>query len=169
VATFVEGTAKVYDYVDENPVFSFYPVDLVNDPRVIARNDNQVSINQALEVDLLGQICAESIGTRQYSGIGGQLDFIRGAAASRNGRPIIVLPSTAKGGTVSRISCQLKPGTPVSDTRNDVHYIVTEYGIADLFCKTNTERAQALISIAHPDFRAELRKQCQHIYGLSID
>lgn len=168
VATFVEGTAKVYDYVDENPVFSFYPVDLVNDPRVIARNDNQVSINQALEVDLLGQICAESIGTRQYSGIGGQLDFIRGAAASRNGRPIIVLPSTAKGGTISRISCQLKPGTPVSDTRNDVHYIVTEYGIADLFCKTNTERAQALISIAHPDFRAELKRQCQSIYGLNI-
>jgi Acetyl-CoA hydrolase len=168
VVTFVEGTAKVYKYVDENPLFSFQTVDFVNNPSVISRNDNQVSINQALEVDLLGQICAESVGIRQYSGIGGQLDFIRGSAASRNGRPIIVLPSTAKGGTISRISCLLQTGTPISDTRNDVHYVVTEYGIANLYCKTNKERAQALINIAHPNFRAELRRQYQKTFGISL-
>ncbi len=168
VVTFVEGTAKVYDYVNENPIFSFQPVDFVNDPRVISRNDNQVSINQALEVDLLGQVCAESVGIKQYSGIGGQLDFIRGSAASRNGRPIIVLPSTAKGGTISRISCQFKKGTPISDTRYDVHYVVTEYGIANLYCKTNKERARALIEIAHPNFRSELKKQYRETFGIIL-
>ncbi|HWQ73736.1 MAG TPA: acetyl-CoA hydrolase/transferase C-terminal domain-containing protein [Syntrophomonas sp.] len=168
VATFVEGTQKVYEYVHENPIFNFMLVDFVNDPCVIARNDNQVSINQALEIDLLGQICAEAVGTRQYSGIGGQLDFLRGTAEARNGRPIIVIPSTAKNGTISRISCQLKPGTPVSDTRNDVHYVVTEYGVANLYCKTNNERARALIGIAHPDFRVELKRQFELAYDVIL-
>lgn len=168
VATFVEGTEKVYNYVHENPLFNFQTVDFVNNPAVICRNDNQVSINQALEIDLLGQVCAEAIGGTQYSGIGGQLDFIRGSAAAKNGRALIVLPSTAKNGTISRISCQLRVGTPISDTRNDVHYVVTEYGVANLYCKTNTERARALINIAHPDFRSELKQQYRMIYGVAI-
>lgn len=168
VATFVEGTKKCYEYVHENPRFLFYPVDIVNDPYVIARNDNQVAINGALEVDLLGQVVAESIGTRQFSGIGGQLDFMRGARASRGGRPIIALPSTAKNGTISRISVQLAPGTPVTTGRNDVHYVVTEYGIADLYCKTNRERARALINIAHPDFRAELKREYERVFNTTL-
>lgn len=168
VATFVEGTKKVYEYVHENPAFLFFPVDFVNNPSVIAQVDNLVAINQALEIDLFGQVCAEAIGTKQYSGIGGQLDFIRGAAAAKNGRPVIVLPSTAKGGTISRISCQLKQGTPVSDTRNDVHYVVTEYGVANLFCKSNKERARALIEIAHPKFRDELKEQYKFTYGITL-
>ncbi|NLB53520.1 MAG: acetyl-CoA hydrolase/transferase family protein [Syntrophomonadaceae bacterium] len=165
VATFCEGTKKIYDFVHENPVFQFMPVDYVNDPRTIAQNDNMVAINQAMEIDLLGQVASESIATKQYSGIGGQLDFIRGSAMAHNGRPVIVLPSTAKNGTISRIKCQMNPGTPLSDTRNDVHYVVTEYGVANLFCKTNTERARELIEIAHPDFRSELIRQYKDIYG----
>lgn len=168
VATFVEGTKKVYDYVHENPIFQFFPVDYVNNPCIIAQNDNMVSINQALEIDLLGQVASESIGTKQYSGIGGQLDFIRGAAMARNGRPILVLPSTARSGTISRISCNMKPGTPLSDTRNDVHYVVTEYGIANLFAKTNEQRAKELINIAHPDFRAKLRQEYKELFGRSV-
>lgn len=168
VATFVEGTKKVYDFVHENPLFQFMPVDYVNNPCVIAQNDNMVAINQALEVDLLGQVVAESVGIKQYSGIGGQLDFIRGSSMARNGRPIIVLPSTAKNGTISRISCVIKPGTPISDTRNDVHYVVTEYGIANLFAKTNEERARALINIAHPDFREELKAQYKEVFGRTL-
>ena len=144
------------------------PVDYVNNPCVIAQNDNMVAINQALEVDLLGQVVSESVGIKQYSGIGGQLDFIRGSSMARNGRPIIVLPSTAKNGTISRISCVIKPGTPISDTRNDVHYVVTEYGIANLFAKTNEERARALINIAHPDFREELKAQYKEVFGRTL-
>jgi 4-hydroxybutyrate CoA-transferase len=168
VATFVYGTRKMYDYVDNNPIFLLYPVDYVNNPFNISRNDNMVAINSALEVDLLGQVAAESLGPKQFSGIGGQLDFIRGAAASKNGRPIITLQSTAQKGKVSRISCKLQPGTPVTTTRNDVHYVVTEYGIADLYCKTNPERAAALISIAHPDFHDQLREEYKDLYGISL-
>jgi 4-hydroxybutyrate CoA-transferase len=168
VATFVYGSRQVYDYVDNNPFFLLYPVDYVNDPFIISRNDNMVAINSTLEVDLLGQVAAESIGPKQFSGIGGQLDFIRGAAASKNGRPIITLQSTAQKGKLSRISCGLKPGTPVTTTRNDVHYVVTEWGIADLYCKTNEERATALISIAHPDFREQLREEYKHLYGVIL-
>lgn len=168
VATFVYGTRKMYDYVNNNPFFMMLPVDYVNDPFVISRNDNMVAINAALEVDLLGQVAAESIGAKQFSGIGGQLDFIRGAAAAKNGRPIITLQSTAQNGTVSRISTQLKPGTPITTTRNDVHYVITEHGIADLYCKTNKERAEALIRIAHPDFRDQLREEYRQLYGLQL-
>ncbi|SDF02568.1 acetyl-CoA hydrolase/transferase family protein [Sporolituus thermophilus] len=168
VATFVYGTRKIYDYVDNNPFFLLYPVDYVNNPFVISQNDNMVAINSALEIDLLGQVAAESIGPKQFSGIGGQLDFIRGAAASKNGRSIIALQSTAQNGKISRISCQLKAGTPVTTTRNDVHYVVTEYGVADLFCKTNEERAAALISIAHPNFRDQLREEYKSLFGVSL-
>ncbi len=168
VATFVYGTRKMYDYVDNNPFFTLYPVDYVNNPFVISRNDNMVSINSALEVDLLGQVAAESLGPKQFSGIGGQLDFVRGAAAARNGRAIITVQSTAQKDTVSRISCQLKPGTPVTTTRYDVRYVVTEYGIADLYCKTNEERAAALISIAHPKFRDQLRYEYKLLYGVAL-
>jgi 4-hydroxybutyrate CoA-transferase len=168
VATFVYGTRKVYDYVENNPVFALYPVDYVNNPFVISKNDNMVAINSALEIDLLGQVAAESIGPKQFSGIGGQLDFIRGATASKNGRPIITLQSTAAKGKVSRITCQLKAGTPVTTTRNDVRYVVTEFGIADLACKTNEERAAALIAIAHPDFREQLREEYKQLYGATL-
>ncbi len=168
VVTFAQGTKKVYEYINLNPMFQFMPVDYVNDPCVIAKNDNMVAINGAIEVDLGGQVCAEAIGTKQYSGIGGQLDFIRGAAASKNGRPVIVLPSTAKNGTISRISCQFSKGTPITTTRNDIHWVVTEYGAVNLFCKSELERATALISIAHPDFRSELKRQYHEVYGRVI-
>lgn len=163
VSTFIYGK-EIYDYVDNNPFFEVYPVDYVNDPFVISKNDNMVSVNSALEVDLLGQINAEAIGKKQFSGIGGQLDFIRGASAAKNGRAIIAIQSTAKKGTLSRISCQLKLGTPVTTTRTDVRYIVTEYGIADLYCKTDEERAESLIAIAHPDFRDQLQQQFKEWY-----
>ena len=165
VVTFAQGSKKVYEYIDQNPMFQFHPVDYVNNPCIIAQHDNMVAINSALEIDLSGQVCAEALGTKQYSGIGGQLDFIRGAAAAKNGRPVIVLQSSAKNATVSRISCQLKPGTPVTTTRNDVHWVVTEYGAVNLFCKSEQERAEALISIAHPNFRDELKRQYREIYG----
>ncbi|MCB8816695.1 acetyl-CoA hydrolase/transferase family protein [Desulfosporosinus shakirovi] len=165
ILTFAQGSKKVYEYINLNPMFQFHPVDYVNNPCVIAQNDNMVAINSALEIDLSGQVCAEALGSKQYSGIGGQLDFIRGAAASKNGRPIIVLQSTAKNATISRISCQLKPGTPITTTRNDVRWVVTEYGAVNLFCKSERERAAALISIAHPNFRDELKGQYAEIYG----
>ncbi len=165
VATFVYGTKKMYEYVDNNPFFTLYPVDYVNNPFVISQNDNMISINAALEVDLLGQVAAESLGPKQFSGIGGQLDFVRGASAAKNGRAIITVQSTAQKDKISRISCQFKAGTPVTTTRNDVRYVVTEYGIADLYCKTNEERAAALISIAHPKFRDQLREEYKLLYG----
>ena len=159
VASFAVGTRKLYDYIDNNPVFAFYPTEYVNDPFTISRHHKMVAINVALEVDLTGQVCADSIGTRFYSGIGGQLDFNRGAARSQGGKPIIALPSTAKKGTVSRIVCHLQPGAGVVTTRGDVHYVVTEYGVAYLHGKNVQERSLALISIAHPDFREDLLKE----------
>ncbi len=159
VASFCMGSKKLYDYIDNNPVFSFHPTEYVNDPFVISRQHKQVAINVALEVDLTGQVCADSLGTQFYSGIGGQVDFNRGAARSHGGKAIIALPATAKDGTISRITTHLSTGAGVVTTRGDVHYVVTEYGVAYLHGKSIQERAIALICIAHPDFRAQLAKE----------
>ena len=156
VAGFVLGTQKIFDYIHENPAFEFRSISYVNDPFVVAQNDRMVAINSALQVDLTGQVCADSLGTRPYSGFGGQLDFIRGAARSRGGVPIIAMPSTACGGKVSRIVPVLEPGAGVVTSRADVHYVVTEHGIAYLHGKTLRERAELLIGIADPRFRQEL-------------
>ena len=159
VTAFALGTKKLYDYVDDNPAFQFLDIDYVNEPHVIRRNNKMVAINSAIEVDITGQICADSIGTYQYSGVGGQMDFIRGASLSEGGKPIIALPSrTAKG--VPRIVPFLKAGADVTTTRAHAHYIVTEYGIAYLFGKNLRQRAKALINIAHPDDREALEKAC---------
>ncbi|HJT88113.1 MAG TPA: acetyl-CoA hydrolase/transferase C-terminal domain-containing protein [Bryobacteraceae bacterium] len=156
VVGFVLGTENLFRFVDENPIFEFHPTMYTNDPFVIAQNEKMVAINSAIQVDLTGQVCADSIGTRPYSGFGGQLDFMRGAARSPGGKPIIALPSTARGETISRIVPMLDPGAGVVTTRADVHYVVTEYGVAYLHGKTLRQRAEALIPIAHPKFRNEL-------------
>jgi acyl-CoA hydrolase len=158
---FVLGTKKLFDFVDENPVFEFHPSAYTNDPFRISQNERMVAINSAIEVDLTGQVCAESIGSWFYSGFGGQLDFIRGAARSKAGKPIIAVPSTAKDGTVSRIVPRLAHGAGVLTGRADVHYVVTEFGVAYLHGKTIRQRAQALIQIAHPQFRNELFDYCE--------
>ncbi len=159
VTSFALGTRRLYDYVDDNPSFNFLDIDYVNDPNVIRRNKKMVAINSAVEVDITGQVCADSIGTYQYSGVGGQMDFMRGAAVSEGGKPIIALPSrTGKG--VSRIVAMLKPGAGVVTTRAHMHYVVTEYGVAYLFGKNLRQRAKALINIAHPDDRESLEKAC---------
>jgi acyl-CoA hydrolase/GNAT superfamily N-acetyltransferase len=159
VASFCLGTRKLYDYIDNNENFSFHPTEYVNDSFLISRQHKMVAINVALEVDLTGQVCADSIGTKFYSGIGGQVDFNRGAARSPEGKAIIALPSTARDGKVSRIVAHLSPGAGVVTTRGDVHYVVTEHGVAYLHGKSVHERTLALISIAHPDFRADLLKK----------
>jgi 4-hydroxybutyrate CoA-transferase len=156
VVGFVLGTDKLFRFIHENPIFELHPTLYTNDPFVIAQNDRMVAINSAIQVDLTGQVCSDSIGTRPYSGFGGQLDFIRGAARSKGGKPIIALPATAKGETVSRIVPMLDDGAGVVTTRADVHYVVTEYGVAYLHGKTLRQRAEALIAIAHPKFRDEL-------------
>jgi 4-hydroxybutyrate CoA-transferase len=156
VTSFVMGTRRLYDFVDDNPMIEMHPSNYTNDPFVIAQNTGMVAINSALAVDLTGQVCADSIGPRFYSGVGGQLDFIRGAARAERGRPILALPSTAKNGTVSRISVELLPGSGTTTTRNDVHFIVTEHGAAYLHGRTIRERVSALVAIADPRFRDEL-------------
>ena len=159
VTGFALGTRRLYDYVNDNPAFQFLDIDYVNDPHIIRRNNKMVAINSAIEIDITGQVCADSIGTYQYSGVGGQMDFMRGAALSEGGKPIIALPSrTAKG--LSRIVSVLKPGAGVTTTRAHAHYVVTEYGIAYLFGKNLRQRAKALINIAHPDNREELERSC---------
>jgi 4-hydroxybutyrate CoA-transferase len=157
LASFVLGSKRTFDFLDNNPFVEFRPTDYVNDPFVVAQNEKMTAINSAIAVDITGQVCSDSIGTRVYSGFGGQVDFIRGAARSKGGRPIIALPSTAKGGRVSRIVDCLAEGSGVVTSRADVHFVVTEHGVASLFGASLRERAAALIGIAHPDFRDELR------------
>lgn len=159
VSSFALGSAKLYSYINDNPAFAFLDIDYVNDPHVIRRNDKMISINSAVEIDITGQACADSIGTYQFSGVGGQMDFMRGAALSTGGKPIIAIPSrTIKG--VPRIVPTLKPGAGVVTTRAHMHYVVTEYGIAYLFGKNLRQRAKALINIAHPDDREMLEQSC---------
>ncbi len=159
VTGFALGTDKLYNYVHDNPAFAFLDIDYVNDPDVIRRNPKVVAINSAVEVDITGQVCADSIGTRQFNGIGGQMDFIRGAALSEGGKPIIALPSRTHKG-ISRIVSTLKPGAGVVTTRGHVHYVVTEYGVSFLYGQNLKQRAKALINIAHPDDREMLEKAC---------
>jgi acyl-CoA hydrolase len=156
VTSFATGTQRLFDFVHDNLLVEFHPCDRTNDPALIAMNPQVVAINSAIEIDLTGQVCADSMGHRIYSGIGGQMDFIRGAAESRGGKPIIALPSTAAGGTVSRITHELRPGAGVGTTRGHVHWVVTEYGAVNLHGMTLRERAEALIGVAHPDVRGEL-------------
>jgi acyl-CoA hydrolase len=158
VLTFVLGSQRLYQYVDNNPLFEAHPTEYTNDPFVVARNDNMIAINSAIEIDLTGQVCSDSIGARIYSGFGGQVDFIRGAAQSKGGKPIIALPSTVKEGAESRIVPFLKQGAGVVTSRGDVHYVVTEYGVAHLFGRSLRERAERLIAVAHPKFQDELEK-----------
>ena len=156
MATLTFGSQRIYDFIDDNPAFLMLPVDYVNDPAVIARHPDFISVNAAIEVDFFGQACSESTGTRHISGTGGQADYVRGAICSPGGKSFIAFPSTAKGGTISKIVPTLTPGAIVSTSKNDIDYVVTEYGIAKLRGKTLSQRTKALIGIAHPKFREEL-------------
>jgi 4-hydroxybutyrate CoA-transferase len=158
---FALGTKNLFEFIDNNPIFEFHPTAYTNDPALIARNDKMVAINSALQVDLTGQVCADSIGTFFYSGIGGQVDFLRGSSRSKGGKPIIALSSTAKKGTISRITPMLAPGAGVVTSRGLIRYVVTEFGVAYLHGKSIRERAKALIEIAHPKFRDELYDYCE--------
>jgi acetyl-CoA hydrolase len=157
ISSFVLGSKKTFDFLDNNPFVEFHPTEYVNDPFIIAKNEKMVAINSAIAVDITGQICADSMGKNIYSGFGGQVDFIRGAARSPGGKPIIALRSTAKDGAISRIVDTLAEGSGVVTTRADVHYVATEYGVANLHGRSLRERAAALIECAHPDFREGLR------------
>jgi acyl-CoA hydrolase len=159
VTSFLIGTRKLYDYVNDNPIIKALEVSYVNDPRVISQNPKVTAINSAIEIDLTGQVCSDSIGSYQYSGIGGQVDFIRGAALSQGGKPIIALPSVTNKG-ISRIVPFLKEGAGVVTTRGHIHWVVTEYGAADLFGMNMEQRAKTLIQLAHPNHREELEKSC---------
>jgi acyl-CoA hydrolase len=161
IITFALGTEALYDFIDNNPLIEAHPVDYVNDPFISSQNDNLVAVNSAIEVDLTGQVCSDSIGPYIYSGFGGQVDFIRGAARSKGGKPIIALSSTAKNGEVSRIVPFLKKGAGVVTSRADVHYVVTEFGVAHIFGKNLRDRAKALISITHPKFREDLERSAK--------
>ena len=164
VITFAMGSKKFYDWLDKNPMIEMYPVDYCNSPSVSCKNDNLISINSAISVDLLGQVAADTLGTKQFSGVGGQVDFVRGARMSKGGKSIIAIPSTAARGTKSRLVAALEYGQAVTTSRNDIDYIVTEYGIAHLNGQSVRDRAKALISIAHPDFRDELQKDFEKLY-----
>lgn len=163
ITSFINGSRRLFDFVDDNPLVAFYPCDWTNDTSVIRKNPKVVAINSAIQIDLTGQVCADSFGHRIHSGIGGQMDFIRGAALSPGGKPIIALPSTAAGGKFSRIVSQLAAGAGVVTTRGHVHWVVTEYGAVNLHGKTLRERGEMLISIAHPDYRAELRREFANV------
>jgi len=164
-ATFLMGTRRLYDFVDDNPAVNMFPVNITNDPYLIGQNDRVVAINSALQVDVMGQVVADTMGATQFTGIGGQVDFVRGAARSRDGKAIIALPSTAKKGAVSRIAAALAPGTAVTTMRADVDYIVTEHGVAHLRGLGLRERAEALIEIAYPAFRDQIREEAAAVYG----
>lgn len=167
VAGFIIGTRRLWDWADDNPLIELHGTEYVNHPFTIARNDRMVAINSAIEIDLTGQVCADSIGTHFFSGVGGQMDFIYGASMSKDGLPIIALPSTTTlrdGTTISRIVPTLKPGAGVVTTRNHIHYVATEYGMVDLYGRTIRERNHLLISIAHPDFREDLKKQASALH-----
>lgn len=166
IAGFCLGTKKSYDFIDNNPIIEFHPQEYVNNPFIISQNYKMVAINSAIEVDLTGQVCSDSIGTKFYSGIGGQVDFIRGASHSEGGKPIIALPSSTKDKKFSRITSVLKEGAGVVTSRGDVRYVVTEYGIAQLWGKSIKERALALIEIAHPDFRTQLMEFAKQTYKI---
>lgn len=166
VATFIMGAKKLYDFCDNNPMVEMFPCDFVNDPYVIRQNDKMVAINSCVQVDFTGQICSESVGARQISGTGGQVDFMRGANMSRGGKAIVAITSTAGGGKVSRIVPFLDQGAVVTTCRNDVNYVVTEYGVAQLKHQTTAERARRLINIAHPDFRPELQEKFKDIFKM---
>ena len=161
IVGFALGTRRFFEFVDNNPIFEFHPTAYTNDPTLIARNDNMVAINSALQVDLTGQVCSDSIGNQFYSGIGWQVDFLRGASRSKGGKPIIAISSTAKSGTISRIVPMLSPGAGVVTSRGLVRYVVTEHGVAYLHGKSIRERARALIEIAEPTFRPELYEYCE--------
>jgi len=162
IAGFVIGSHTLYNWVDDNPLIELHPTEYVNDPFTIAQNDRMVAINSAIEIDFTGQVCADSIGPKIYSGVGGQLDFIYGASRSKDGVPIIALPSTAK--NFSRIVPMLKQGAGVVTTRNHIHYVVTEYGVGDLYGKTIRQRANILINLAHPRFREELLREARALH-----
>ncbi|MBS9775608.1 MAG: acetyl-CoA hydrolase/transferase family protein [Fusobacterium sp.] len=166
IVTFLMGTKKLYDYIHNNPEVELHPVDYVNNPFIAAQNDNLISVNSAIQVDLMGQVNSESMGHKQFSGTGGQVDFVRAASMSKGGKSIIALGSTAAKGKVSKIVFKLDEGATVTTSRNDVDYVITEYGIAHLKGKTLRERAKALIAIAHPDFREELTKQATEKFGV---
>ena len=168
VTSFVSGSRALFDFVDDNQLVEFHPCDRTNDTALIRKNPRVVAINAALEIDLSGQVCADTIGAQIYSGIGGQMDFIRGAALSEEGKAILALPSTAKGGQLSRIVCMLKPGAGVVTTRGHVHHVVTEYGAVDLHGLSLRQRAERLIAIAHPDFRAELTREVNQLRHFTL-
>jgi acyl-CoA hydrolase len=161
VLAFVLGTKELFDYVHDNPGFEFHPCSYTNSPSIISQNDRMISVNSTLQVDITGQVCSDSVGTYLYSGFGGQVDFIRGARHSKGGKAIIAMPSTAKNDTLSRIVPVLSPGSGVVASRGSIHYIVTEWGIAYLHGRTIRERAEALINIAHPNFRSQLYDYCE--------
>jgi 4-hydroxybutyrate CoA-transferase len=167
IASFTNGSRRLYDFLDDNPGVEFHPVNYTNDPMIIGRNDNVRSINSCIEVDLFGQVCAETIGPKHFSGVGGQVDFVRGAKRSKGGKSIIAMNSTAKNGTISKVKTVLTKGAVVTTSRNDVDTIVTEYGIARMRGKTYAERARELISIAHPKFREELEKEARDMNIIS--
>ncbi len=167
--TFLMGSRKLYDFVNNNPMIQMMPVDVCNNPAIISQNDNVVSINSCVQVDLQGQVCAEAIGLKQISGIGGQMDFVRGANLSKGGRSIIALHSTTKDESESKIVTTITTGGPVTTSRCDVNYIVTEYGVAQLRGQTLRERAKRLIAIAHPKFRAELAEEYAKRFGETLE
>jgi acetyl-CoA hydrolase len=167
VAGFLLGTKRLYEWVDNNPLVELHRTEYVNDPFVVAQNDRMVAINSAIEVDLTGQVCADSIGPKFHSAVGGQLDFIYGASRSKGGVPIIALPSTSQlrdGTVVSKIVPMLKPGAGVVTSRNHVHFVVTEHGVAELYGRSVRQRTQALINIAHPDFREEIAEKAKELH-----